>query len=201
MKYIELKKALRSAIFSRQDLRMLGGRFYNWQISYWQKKGLIVKIKNGLYAFSDNAHSIQPEEIAPLIYSPSYISLEKALSVYGLIPEMTYAVTCVTPKATRRFRNTWGVFSYRHVKPSLFFGYHEAGSKMNLYLIADPEKALLDYLYFNLSGIKTAADIKELRLNLKAIRSELSRKKLARSLLPYGSKRMDHAVDMIMGEK
>jgi len=164
MKYQELRKKISRPIFTRQDLRLRGLRVFDYQISLWQKQGNLIKLKNGVYLFSEDLDRVRPEEIAFQLYSPSYISLERALSFYGLIPEMVYAITSVTPKITRRFRNRLGNFFYRHIKPSLFFGYRETQG----FLLAEPEKALLDYLYLN--KIRTKEAVEEIRLNQKIMR-------------------------------
>ncbi|MGB9613595.1 MAG: type IV toxin-antitoxin system AbiEi family antitoxin domain-containing protein [Candidatus Margulisiibacteriota bacterium] len=170
MKYQELRKKIGKPIFTRQDLRLRRLKVFDYQLSLWQKQGQITKLKNGVYLFNEDADRIRPEDIALYLYAPSYISLEKALSIYGIIPEMVYSITSVTPKVTRRFKNKFGNFVYRHVKPLLFFGYHENQG----ILLADPEKALLDYLYLN--KIRTKEDLIEMRLNKKAIK-ELFRPK------------------------
>lgn len=164
MKYQDLRKKIGKPVFTRQDLRLRGLRVFDYQLSLWQKQGYIIKLKNGVYLFSEDADRVKPEELALYLYSPSYISLEKALSIYGLIPEMVYGITSITPKTTRRFRNKFGSFIYRHIKPSLFFGYRETKG----FLLAEPEKALLDYLYLN--KIRTEEALRETRLNEKIIK-------------------------------
>lgn len=201
MKYHQLTRIIRFPIFSRQDLRAFGAKVYGWQLTYWQKQGLIIKLKNGIYVFSDRSSEVTSEEVSRLLYSPSYISIEKALSNYGLIPEMTYSITAVTPGATRRFKNKWGSFIYRHIKPGLFFGYHEVKEKGGKYLMADAEKALLDYIYYNLNKINDKNDIADLRLNLDLIRKELSSKKLRKYLSAFGSRKMVRIIKIIQGEK
>ena len=74
------------------------------------KSGLFVKLRNGFYAIKDSAPSLYL--IANKLYQPSYVSLEKALSHYGIIPETVYAITSVTTKPTREFKSSKGVFSY-----------------------------------------------------------------------------------------
>src|SRR5262245_29628514 len=57
--------------------------------------GSIVRVKKGLYVFGENYRKgmICKESLANLIYGPSYISLEYALSYYGLIPERVEEIT------------------------------------------------------------------------------------------------------------
>ncbi|MCX5751249.1 MAG: hypothetical protein NT099_06250 [Candidatus Saganbacteria bacterium] len=199
MKYSQLRKKIRSPIFSRQDLRLSGEKIFPYQLSLWQKKGYLFKIRNGLYVFADQLACVLPEEIAFRLYSPSYISLEKALSVYGIIPEMVYGITSVTPKTTREFRNKFGDFTYRHIKSDLFFGYRE--DKDRKCLMAEPEKALLDYLYFNLSKIDPCEAIEEFRFNVKIIKKELSRAKLKKYLQLFNNRKMNQAIGAIFRGK
>lgn len=200
MKYLDLIKYFRAPIFSGQDLRLLGPKVFAYQLSLWQKQGYIVKLKNGLYAFKDQLADLSPIEISGLLYSPCCLSLEKALSHYGLIPEMVYTTTLVTPKTTRQFKNRLGAFSFRHIKPDLFFGYRQVKGKSYPYLMAEPEKALLDYIYFNLSRLKSRADIKELRLDRRSWEQNISRAKLNRYLARYKSPAMRRVIRMITKE-
>lgn len=127
------------------------------------KNGLLVKLRNNFYALKDN----RPDYsfIANKLYQPSYISLETALSHYGIIPEVVYGNSSVTTKTPREFSTPLGRFSYRHVKTEVFTGYQLRVVDQNKVLFAEPEKALADYLYF--------VDLKKLvlndRLNLKDI--------------------------------
>jgi len=165
MKYIELRKNMKSSIFSLQDLKIMGLKVYPYQLSVWVKKAYLIKLKNGLYLFADKQDSILIEQLAFNIYQPSYISLEWALSGYGLIPEMVYNATSITSKTTREYKNDLGTFIYKHIKKELFFGYQKISKNNQIHLLAEPEKALLDYLYFNASKIKNKNDIEGLRLN------------------------------------
>lgn len=188
MKYIDLRKKITLPIFSRQDLKLRRIKVFDYQFSLWQKKEYLVKLRNGLYAFADRLLEIEGEEISNQLYAPSYVSLEKALSIYGFIPEMVYAITAITPKITRRFSNKLGHFIFRHIKPSLFFGYRQTKGKSFPYLIAEPEKALLDYIYFNPHKLRTEEGLKESRLNWQVLSKTLSRSKLRRYLSCYKNK-------------
>ncbi|MBN3033881.1 MAG: hypothetical protein JW873_07290 [Candidatus Saganbacteria bacterium] len=194
MKYIQISQKLRSPVFTLQDLRQLGVKIFSYQLTLWQKQGRLLKLKNGVYAFADRAAEVRPETLAGLLYAPSYISLERALAVYGIIPEMVYGVTSVTPKTTRNFRNKIGHFIYRHIKPALFFGYRTAGGPGHKYLIAEPEKALLDLLYFNRSRLKSRADIAVFRFKRRLLRDELSKTKLKKYLKLFGDRRIKQAL-------
>lgn len=111
-------------------------------------KSYIMRIKRGLYAFSD---SLPPElYLANKIYEPSYISREFALSYHQVIPETVYEITSVTPKATRRFEKLGRIYSYRKIKKAAFTGYTIEKQRGFSFRIADPEKAFVDTNYFRL---------------------------------------------------
>ncbi|MCX5712190.1 MAG: hypothetical protein NTY47_03830 [Candidatus Omnitrophica bacterium] len=114
--------------------------------------------------------------IANKLYAPSYVSLETALSYYSIIPEVSMAVTSITTKSTRKFSNKHGLFIYRAIKPKVFNGYYVEKQGNFDILIAEPEKALADYLYFKTYRGKKIS-IPEERLDKEAI-SRLSRRKL-----------------------
>jgi len=110
----------------------------------------IVRIKKGLYCFGEpfRKEPISREYLANLIYGPSYISAEYALSYYGLIPERVETITSVTTRRSRDFDTPVGVFSYTMLKPSRYavgFFFETAGKIP--YLTASPEKALVDKVW------------------------------------------------------
>ena len=105
----------------------------------------ISRLKRGIYAFSLNLPT--KFEIANKLYQPSYISFETALSYYNIIPETVYVVTSVTTKRTKELSVQNSVFKYYKIKKNLFFGYQPQKVKGKTILIAEKEKALLDYVY------------------------------------------------------
>lgn len=114
------------------------------------KKGLLVRLKKSqkgsLYCLADK----QPSQylMANRIYEPSYISFDTALSFYGIIPETIYTITSATTKATREFKISNNHFRYHKIKKSAYTGYRPMKYLNETILMAEPEKALVDYLYF-----------------------------------------------------
>ncbi|MCF8053243.1 MAG: hypothetical protein K9L59_18565 [Desulfobacterales bacterium] len=118
------------------------------KISDLLRKGVIVRIKKGLYVLGPELRRrpYSRELLANLIYGPSYISLETALQYYGLIPERVEAVTSVTTGRSRKFRTPAGLFVYRQIPLAAYrFGMTriEPGDAPPFF-IATPEKALSD---------------------------------------------------------
>ena len=117
-----------------------------WFIKTHTKKELFVKIRNGLYMLTD--YPVNHYSIANRLYEPSYISFDTALSFHGIIPETIYAVTSATAKITREFKADNIRFVYHKLKKEAYTGYKAIKYSGNTILMAEPEKALADYLYF-----------------------------------------------------
>jgi len=190
MKYEDLILLIQTPVFSKTDVMLAGGKIFDYQLTRWVKRGYLLKLKNGIYAFSKDYEKIKGEEVASALYQPSYLSLESALSSYGFIPEMVYSYTSVTAKINRTFDNKFGHFIYRHVKSELFWGYREVKTDAGRYLIAEPEKAVLDYLYLNLSKINSESDFENLRFNEDRLSETLDREKFLRYLQVFKIKKL-----------
>lgn len=154
-------------------------------------------LKRGVYFFVDRKEMIVRERVASALYEPSYISLEFALSHYGLIPEAVFSMTSVTTRTTRKFTNEFGAFSYRRVHPRLFFGYNPIDVAGGKYLMAEPEKALLDYLYLNLGNMNDVDDIRGLRINGDELKRVVDRSKLERYSKEFGIQKLDHFIRLL----
>lgn len=128
------------------------------QLARWQKKGLLIQLKRGVYVLNKSDRKVNPSRFffANQLLWPSYVSLESALGYYGLIPEAVVDVTSVTSKKTSRFKNPLGEFIFQRVKPAAFRGYRSYKDEAGLdVFIAEPEKAVVDFLYLNLRKFKT----------------------------------------------
>ena len=156
MKYLDFKNKVKDfPVFSSSQLSAFGEKeaVLRNQLSYWKRKGLVLEIKKGLYVLNEHDRKVTPSRyfLANQIYAPSYVSTEFAMGYYDLIPERVVDVTSVTTRKTNRFQNPFGLFIYQHIGISCFGGYRETKDENNLsYMIAMPEKAIVDFLYLNL---------------------------------------------------
>jgi predicted transcriptional regulator of viral defense system len=136
------------------------------QLARWTKSGRLIQLRRCLYTFSEHYQKNPPHPfiIANQMKRASYVSLQSALSYYELIPEYVPAVTCVTTGRPETLANPFGVFIYKHIKKSFFFGYRlvELGNGQSAFL-STPEKALLDLLYLT-PGSDSLNYLQELRL-------------------------------------
>lgn len=140
--------------------------FNRHNLRSWENKGYIIKLRKEYYAFADcKSNRDFVRYIANRIYMPSYISLQTALSYYGIIPEEVIAITSITSLKTIQFENQIGEFIYQSVKPELMFGYEPKPiADGRTVLFALPEKALLDLLYLY-PFYNTEGDMLDLRLD------------------------------------
>jgi len=114
--------------------------------------GDIVRVRKGLYVFAASLRRqpVQREQLANLIYGPSYVSLDSALSHYGLIPERVEAVTSVTTGRSRDFDTPFGTFSYQTLTaPRYAVGAMLLPNESPAFLMASPEKALVDKVWMD----------------------------------------------------
>jgi predicted transcriptional regulator of viral defense system len=142
-------------------------------------------LKKGLYELAyPKALNIPDLFIANQMYQPSYVSLETALSHYSIIPEVSMAVTSITTKPTRRYKNSHGLFLYHTVRPALFNGYFIEEIRGFSIFIAEPEKAFIDHLYFQ-TYRKKRFQLPEQRFDRKKINA-FNKKKLKEYAKMYG---------------
>ncbi len=198
MKYIDFYRHFKDyPIIQLADVKNIESTFDHRRLYEWQKKGYLKKIINNFYIFSDKKLSeFEMNFISNQLYQPSYLSLEYALRFYNLIPEMVFLYTCVTTKKTKRIKTIIGNFDYRSIKENLFFGYKLIRNDKISFKIAEPEKALLDFLYFR-SDIKNKKDIYELRINKEIFQEIIDQKKLNKYLKKFNSKKLTNKIKLI----
>ncbi len=117
------------------------------QLSRWMAQGKLIGLRRGIYTLSETYRRapLNPAVLANSLYRPSYLSGLWALGYFDLIPERVVRFTSVTSRVPRRFENPLGVFDYRNIKQDSFFGFESAGVGDQKFLVAEPEKALLDH--------------------------------------------------------
>jgi predicted transcriptional regulator of viral defense system len=145
MKWNSFRKKMRNRVFTLAQAQAVAfdtnPAVLRLQLHQWVKSGELIAIKRGVYAFPEGP--IDKVDLARVLYAPAYISLEYALNAYGLLPDVPFAMTLVTPKATRTFHTPFGLFTYQKIKQDAFFGFNPVT------LMGELEKCLVDLLYLN----------------------------------------------------
>jgi predicted transcriptional regulator of viral defense system len=198
MTYLEFRTDLHIfEVFSTSDINKLFPDFDSRRLVEWQKKGYIHKLINKWYIFADIPMNERLRyRISNCLCRPSYVSLESALSHYGLIPEAVYAVQNITTRKTISYETVSGTFVYRSIKPNLFFGYEVDKSQTSPVLIASPEKAILDFLYLN-HQMKSSKDIEGLRLNLTTFNEIINISKLTSYAKCFESNTLNRRIKLL----
>jgi predicted transcriptional regulator of viral defense system len=135
------------------------------QLSRWVKAGKIHQLRKGLYSLAPPYQKQQPHPflVANHLQKASYVSLQSALSFYGLIPDVVQITTSVSTGRPERLETPLGTYEFRHLKTALLFGYRRMEVGEQRAFVATPEKALLDLIYLQPGG-DSMAYLKELRL-------------------------------------
>jgi hypothetical protein len=175
-----IQQKIKVTLFTEEDLKLLFHEKSLVQIhsslSYHIKKNHILKFKRGVYSLvsSDEKIHFSKFSLGNILYSPSYISFESALSYHGLIPEAVYEITSACHLSKRkRFENSLGLFSYAHSPVKPFFLEVEKDEESG-FLIASPIRALFDLIYrrkviySDLNGLEL-----DLRIDLEDLKEHL----------------------------
>ncbi|RMF27362.1 MAG: hypothetical protein D6759_17835 [Chloroflexi bacterium] len=119
-----------------------------------EKKGYLMRVGRHLYANRLGHPTL--EALAMILGVPCYISFESALERHGLLSQVPLVLTCASTSRSGWRQTALGEILFHRLQPALFFGYRtEEGI-----LWAEPEKALLDWLYIHrkLHGVTPSLD-------------------------------------------
>ena len=133
----------------------------NDKIHHLINENKLISLRRGLYLWNSKLLP-EPFSVANVLYGPSYVSTESALSFHGLIPEQVFTVVSMTLKNSRNFSNSFGTFEYIKLQsPYYAFGITHTELRENQFaMIATAEKALFDKVIttsgINLRSIESA---------------------------------------------
>ena len=168
----------------------------------------LIRLKNGIYLISEKitqgkTSTIPFEQIANFLYGPSYVSMEWALSFYGMIPERVHTVTSMTLGKNKEYNTPIGDFTYFQLPAKCFsvgVTKKEAAGFLGGFLIASPEKALSDIVFKTCKNLNKD-QLKEELIDSKRIDQECFRnfdknllEEIAKS---YRSKPVNYLRDLI----
>jgi hypothetical protein len=153
----------------------------NDKISELIRSGQLTALRRGLYVAGPEIDLPIPDAIllANHLRGPSYVSLESALSYWGMIPERVFEVSSVTIKTAKNYDTPIGRFSYRHLAaPYYSFGIQRVElAPQQMAMIASPEKAICDKIVLTsgvlLRSINQTLDflIEDLRIDIEQLES------------------------------
>jgi len=121
-------------------------------------RGLVSRAAKGVYV-NRLVRDSAAEDFIRVLRPPSYVSLESALSHWGLSTQSPVALTCVTTGKPKEYRTQEFSITFRTISKRLFWGFVEKQTRYSKYAIAEPEKALLDWIYLCLqTGVTPSLD-------------------------------------------
>lgn len=190
-------------VFSRQEAEQAFPKFDSRRLFEWKQKGYLIKLTNKWYVFSNVAFN---EGLSFLISNsicqPSYISLETALSFHELIvdsapgnPFGENSIHAITKHKTVIYQNDRGTFSYRKIKPEFYFGFDIVEIDGKPIQLANPEKALIDFLYFN-AALNSISKLTSIDWNMQAM-TQLNWQKISNIQSKIGSKALDRRMELL----
>lgn len=168
MSFEQLREYIQGEIFDYQVLMHYLRKYKKPRdkISLLLKNESIIRVRKGLYVFGSlyRKKPLSLEILANSIYSPSYISLEYALSKYGLIPERVWTITSICLNRSKTFSTPVGTFSYVKRSTSVYpLGVNLIENTLEgSYMLASPEKALVDFIF----QFKKIDDVNEMKEHL-----------------------------------
>ena len=115
------------------------------KLNYYVHSGKLLNPRKGIYA----KNNYNPEELACLLYTPSYISLEYVLQKACVIFQYDEKITAVS-YLSRTVEIDKNVYQYRKIKNEILIDMSGIIRSNNLN-IASPERAFLDVMYLNAS--------------------------------------------------
>jgi predicted transcriptional regulator of viral defense system len=121
-------------------------------------RGLVERVSTRIYINHLN-QQFSPRDLVNVLRPESYVSLESVMVEKGITSQSPSVLTCVTPGYPQSFRTKSVGIVYRKISSDLYWGYEQKATRYNNYLIAEPEKALLDWIYLTRQeGLPTPLD-------------------------------------------
>lgn len=145
-------KELKSQVFTTHDLSLISGKSVSavtQSLNNLVREGLVVKIYRGVWAW-EWSETVSPYAVIPYLFprDRAYVSFISALHLHGIIEQIPQVTTLASTAHAKAIRTKVGAFSAHRIAPSFFtgFGWYKGNGS---FLIAEPEKALVDSLYLS----------------------------------------------------
>ncbi len=142
---------LNRLVFTTREIAVLTGMSLSSAaqgLARLEKQMVLKKVMRGLWALADDRR-FSALMVVPFLNPShqSYVSFISALHLYGFISQIPQTVTVASTAHSKKIITPIGVYSVHQISPEFFSGsrWHESRH----YLIATPEKTLVDCLYIS----------------------------------------------------
>jgi len=145
-------KELGRPIFTTFELATISGKSLSTvtqALNYLESQGIIFKIYKGIWGEAGSGR-ISPYTVIPFLLPSkrAYVSFISALHLYGIIEQIPQVITLATTSHTKIIKTSIGTYAIHRISPWFFNGFTWYKGIEN-FLIAEPEKALVDSLYLS----------------------------------------------------
>ena len=145
-------RAFGKAVFTTRQIAALSGSSLSatsQALGRLEMQGVVKKVSRGVWCIPDDPR-FSIYSLVPLLAGShrAYVSLTSALHLHGLIEQIPQIVFAVTTGHTRMRRTAVAMYSYHRIHPHLFGGFEWYGKRQD-FLVATPEKALVDSFYLS----------------------------------------------------
>lgn len=145
-------RQLKRPVFTTRELSMLSKSSLSnttQKLNTLEKRGLVFKVKRGIWAEVGN-EKLSSYSLIPFLLpkNRAYVSFISALHLYGIIEQIPQVITLASTVHTKKINTKLGTFIIHQILPELFDGF-DWYRKTGDFLIAEPEKALIDGLYLS----------------------------------------------------
>lgn len=160
-------KNLQRPVFTTYEIAISsGGSVSNviQALNHLYKKGVVLKISRGIWVLDIGSEKISPYSVIPFLLNSQrvYVSFISALHLHGIIEQIPQTVTLASMSHTKTITTKAGTFYIHRIAASFFkgFDWYKGNGE---FLIAEPEKSLIDCLYISAHRKKQFSHFPELR--------------------------------------
>ena len=138
------------------------------RIHQLEKRGWFVRVKQGLYVVvsdmaSRSTSNISLFRIARALNSKSYVSFDYALNYYNMFDQYAKTITSITTTRAKKYEFQKIIFKFVGINKNYYFGFSKKRIEGKLINIADLEKVIIDYLYFNKTSYISSLMLEKLK--------------------------------------
>ncbi len=171
-------RAVGRPVFTTREIALLAGgslSAVSHSLRRMERQGIVRGVLRGLWCDPSDPR-FSPFLLVPFLAGghQAYVSFLSALNLHGMIEQIPHSVYCATTGHTRLKKTPVGTFSFHRIHPNFFAGFdwYRGGRE---FLIATPEKALVDSLYLSSRRGKQFGFLPEIELGREFRFSEAQR--------------------------
>ncbi len=156
---------IENSVFTTRELALMTGKSVSavsQVLDKLYKEKVIFKICRGVWSDAGRK-DISPYTVIPYLFpkNRAYVSFVSALHLYGIVEQIPQMITVASMAHTKIIKTNIGIFSAHKISPDFFTGF-DWYKKTGGFLIAEPEKALIDSLYLSARKQKNFGHFPEL---------------------------------------